>query len=160
MISYYIFLALFNGMIIGINRAINGRLSMDIGPFKASFWNHLIGFVFLTLILLILNGMNISKLAQWNTITTIPSFAFLGGFFGAFFVAVNSYVFSKIGAMKAALLVISGQMISSVLIDYKSGATLFILAQLFGVSLILLGLYFSKKMHQTQADGEKIYESK
>jgi uncharacterized membrane protein YdcZ (DUF606 family) len=49
----------------------------------------------------------------------LPLSAYLGGFFGALFVAVNSDVFIRLGAMKAVLLVIGGQMLFAVLIDLQ-----------------------------------------
>jgi len=134
----YILLAILNGAVIGISRAINGRLSLAIGPFKASFWNHIIGFLFLASMLIVTGRFS------FDVTTDIPIFTYLAGFFGALFVAVNSYVLPRVGATKAVLLVISGQMICSVLIDYKSGNILSILAQFFGVAIILLGVYLAK----------------
>lgn len=143
-----VFLALINGILIGASRAINGRLSVDVGVVRASFWNHLVGFIFLTLIIILIQGVGqLTKL-------TVPPFAYLGGAIGALFVLINSYVFKKLGAIKTALLVISGQMITGVLIDYKSGHALYTLGQCLGIVLILLGVYLSKnaslKLPQTK----------
>ncbi len=135
---YFIFLAILNGILIGISRTINSQLSMDIGPFRASFWNHIIGFIFLTT-LFILTGELKSSVGMH-----MPVFTYLGGFFGALFVAVNSYVFPRVGAIKTVLLVISGQMISSVIIDYYAGNISNLFTQFVGVGLILLGVYLSK----------------
>ncbi len=52
----YIVLACLNGMVVGTSRAINGGLSTDVGPLRASLWNHIVGFSLLTLILLTLGA--------------------------------------------------------------------------------------------------------
>lgn len=137
--SGYILLAIFTGIIIGTSRAINGRLSMDIGPFKASFCNHIVGFLFLTSVLAVMGSL------RFDAASNIPFYTYFGGFFGALFVAINSYVFPRIGAIKTVLLVISGQMIFSVLIDSKNGTITTLLAQLMGVAIILLGIYLANK---------------
>lgn len=136
--DFYIILAILYGFSIGASRAINSRLSISIGPFKASFWNHIIGFLFLAFVLVLSNGW------KFNQIQNIPTYTFISGFFGAFLVAVNSYVFSKLGAIKSTLLVISGQMISSVLLNYKSVSKLSLLSQLIGIGIILVGIYLAK----------------
>ena len=145
----YIFIAVFNGLIVGTSRAINSRLSLDVGVFKASFWNHLVGFVFLASVLILNGGFGFDLIDN-----DIPIFTYLGGFFGALFVAVNSYVFSRIGAIKTVLLVISGQMICSVLIDYKRGDLLSTLGQFLGVAIILVGVYLAKSTNPSL--GKKI----
>lgn len=143
----YVLLAFLNGAVIGTSRAINGRLSATIGPFRASLWNHVVGFLLLTVILAVLG--------QWEFGSSPPLAAYLGGFFGALFVAVSSYVFPRLGAMNAALMVISGQMISAVLIDWQSkGMTPNGLRSL-GVVIVLLGIYLSR-LSQSNREKEKV----
>lgn len=125
-------LALLNGVLIGTSRAVNGQLSTRTGPFRASVWNHVVGFVFLTTVLLVLH--------TWPNASDVPVAAYVGGVFGAFFVAVNSYVFPRLGAMNAAVLVISGQVLSAVAIDCVQHRTMPAPARLAGVALVLLGL--------------------
>jgi transporter family-2 protein len=134
----YILVALLNGMVVGTSRAMNGQLSTRTGALKASLWNHVVGFLFLTLILLAVGGWKfaVSPAPPWS--------AYLGGFFGALFVAVNSYVFPRLGAMNAILLVISGQMISAVLIDYRNHDVPPTGARYLGVVIVLLGVYLSR----------------
>ncbi|GAA0473037.1 DMT family transporter [Streptomyces stramineus] len=139
----YVFLALLNGAVIGISRAVNGRLSATVGPFRSSLWNHAVGFAFLTVALVVLG--------QWEFGASPPWAAYLGGFFGALFVAVNSYVFPRVGAMHAALLVISGQMISAVLIDWHTEGEAPSGLRCLGAAVVLLGIYLS----QTRRTKEK-----
>lgn len=135
---FYMFLALFNGAIIGTSRTINGQLSTRIGPFKASLWNHVIGFLFLTAVLLAMEEW------QFGSNATAPFSAYLGGFFGALFVAVNSYVFPRLGAMSATILVIGGQMISAVVMDWHNHHAAPGPLRCLGVAILLLGIYLSK----------------
>ncbi len=136
--SVYIVLALLNGAVIGTSRAINGRLSVESGPFKASLWNHVIGFLFLTLALTALGGW------KFDAAAPVPTSAYLGGFFGALFVAVNSYVFPRLGAMNAVLLVISGQMITAVVMDSHHQHAAPTALRCLGVGVVLLGMYLTR----------------
>lgn len=132
--TLYIALALLNGIFIGTSRSMNGQLATQHGALKASFWNHFVGFLFLTAAL--------AALTEWpfDAALAAPPAAFLGGAIGALFVAVNSYIFPRLGAMHAVLLVISGQMITAVAIDaLKQGAPP-TLAQCTGVLLVLIGI--------------------
>ncbi|MDI1476293.1 DMT family transporter [Polyangium sp. y55x31] len=136
--ALYIILALLNGVVVGTTRAINGQLSTVLGPFKASFWNHIVGFVFLTLMLFVLGG--------WKSgASGAPLYAYLGGFFGAFYVAMYSYVLPRLGGMKVALLVISGQMISAVLMDYHNQDVPPTAARFLGVVMVLFGMQMTRR---------------
>ncbi|MCF6475144.1 DMT family transporter [Nonomuraea sp. MG754425] len=129
---FFVLLALLNGVLIGASRTINGQLSTRAGAFRASVWNHVVGLVFLSAVLLVLR--------TWPDVTDVPVAAYAGGVFGALFVAVNSYVFPRLGAMSASVLVISGQVLSAVLIDCVQQRTLPAPIRLAGVALVLLGL--------------------
>ena len=130
-------IALINGLVIGASRAINGQLSGNAGPLRASLCNHAVGFLLLCLLL---------ALYGWPhaALVTIPLGAYLGGFYGALFVAVNSFVFNRLGAMKAALLVIGGQMLFAVVLDWQHQQTAPGVLRGIGVAVILLGMYLSK----------------
>ncbi|CAI1002440.1 DMT family transporter [Serratia ficaria] len=135
--SFLILLALFNGVCISISRAVNGRLALDRGAFSASLCNHIVGFLFLSLLLAASGGFSLDQTGQ------APWGAYLGGAIGALFVALNSYVLPRLGAMRAALLIISGQMLAGVAIDSLNGGPP-AMAPLFGVALILLGVYLAR----------------
>ncbi|GAA0373005.1 DMT family transporter [Streptomyces olivoreticuli] len=144
----YILLAFLNGMIIGTSRAVNGRLSTGIGPFKASLWNHVVGFLFLTLVLLVMGDW------KFDDAGSAPLSAYLGGFFGALFVAVNSYVFPRLGAMNAALLVISGQMVTAVLIDFHNQHETPGALRILGVVIVIAGIYLSRVTSAAREKGK------
>jgi transporter family-2 protein len=145
----YILLAILNGAVIGTSRAINGQLSTVRGPFRASLWNHVVGFAFLTLVL--------AALGEWRfgAAGELPAPAYLGGFFGAFFVAVNSHVFPRLGAMNAVLLVISGQMITAVLLDWHHQHVAPTAARCLGVVIVLLGVYLTRLSTSSRRQRQK-----
>lgn len=142
MIAVYIFIAFLNGLVIGTSRSINGKLATFIGAFKASFWNHVGGFIFLTAILLLVGQLN------FHYIFKIPGYTYLGGFFGALFVAINSFVFTRLGAVKTIVLVIAGQMAASLLIAFKDVSIVSTLGQLVGFLIILYGIYLAKSKRE------------
>ncbi|KQW28992.1 hypothetical protein ASE36_10960 [Rhizobium sp. Root274] len=131
-------IALLGGAAVGMSRSINGRLTMTQGPFVASVWNHAIGFLLLSLYILFIHRVGLPLLAE------TPAFYFFGGIIGAFFVAISSYVFPRLGAARSGLLIIGGQMITGLLIDYLRGTAEFHLGQPAGVALILLGIYLTR----------------
>lgn len=151
-----ILIALINGACIGLSRSLNGQLSLGKGPFKASLYNHLVGFFILTLMLLSLpNGLS-NPISNWS-LESWP--LYLGGLIGALYVALNSYVLNKLGAMKAALLVISGQMVTGILLDalLTQGASkaLPLVMQSFGVGFILLGIVLLQRKKEAELSALK-----
>lgn len=133
-----VLLALFNGVCISISRAVNGRLALDRGAFSASLCNHIVGFLFLSLLLAMVGGFNGYSFGQ------APWGAYLGGLIGALFVALNSYVLPRLGTLRAALLIISGQMLAGVVIDRLRDSNGSAGLQILGVGLILLGVYLAR----------------
>lgn len=132
--TLYIFIALFNGVCIVMSRTLNGKLAQQRNAFYSALINHLIGFLFLTVIVLVLNQY------QFN-LAEIPLIAFVGGIIGAFFVVINSYVLPLLGVMLTSVFVICGQMISSLVIDTVNGIqNQNAYLQLIGVALIIVGV--------------------
>ncbi|KDM93315.1 DMT family transporter [Photobacterium galatheae] len=137
----FLLIAMFNGIMIGTARTINGQLSVSLGSFSASLWNHVVGLLFLTLILVTSLGSD----WQFSQLSQLPSWAYIGGVFGALFVAISSYIFPRLGAMNAAIFVIAGQMLSAVIIDCLSQGTAPGVYRVLGVCLVLSGIYLSSK---------------
>lgn len=137
--TLFIILALLNGIFIGLSRVINGRLSSKINPFWTSFWVFASGLIFL-IIYLYINSINITSFSYKE----IPTFAFFGGVFGSIYVIINNYIFNKLGATTTTLLVISGQMITALAIELQYSSTKSIIIKLFGVLLIIIGIYLSQ----------------
>jgi len=131
-------LAIVNGLLIGLSRQLNGRLAMSVGPLGASLCNHLLGFGVLAVVVALAGGDTLAAA------TTAPVAAWLGGVFGALFVAANSLVLSRLGALRTVALVVSGQMLAGLVIDHLARGAALAPLQLAGLLTILAGVIVSR----------------
>ncbi|KQW73774.1 DMT family transporter [Ensifer sp. Root127] len=134
-----ILLACLAGVLVGVSRQVNGRLSLSTSPLIASFWNHVVGFVALSILGLSVGGPIPAGAAD------APWHAYLGGSIGVVFVAAGSWLIARIGAVNTALLVIGGQMVSGVALDLLRGTSATFLASALGVVLILAGMALTQR---------------
>lgn len=132
--TLYVAFAVIAGLLVGVSRQINGRLSLSTSPLKASFWNHLVGFAALSVAGLALGGLWTDRIGE------IPVWAWFGGPVGVLFVAAGSWLIPRIGATATALLIIAGQMISGVVLDAALGLGQNVALNVLGVALILAGM--------------------
>ena len=137
--TIFIAYAIAAGLLVGLSRQLNGRLSLSSSPLIASFFNHLIGFVFLTALGLALGSLPVPGAAS------TPWWAFFGGPIGVIFVASGSWLIARIGAVNTALLVIGGQMVSGVALDLARGIPMTLWASTLGVALILAGAALTQR---------------
>ena len=138
-VSLMILLALFNGLLIVTTRIINAKLGLHISGAGAAFWNHVVGFLFLALIMSLFTKGGDINLGE------IPFYLFLGGIVGASYVAINSFVMPRIGATKATVLVIAGQIVLGTIIDISNGKISNINITIIGISLVILGMWVGNK---------------
>ncbi|CAN7594648.1 DMT family transporter [Aminobacter sp. LjRoot7] len=139
MMAGHILLAVLNGLLIGLSRSLNGRLGMAVGPMRASWWNHLVGFAFLSAALAVTGGW------QLHSAVEAPPTAWLGGLFGALFVAANSLVMPRLGTLRTAVLVICGQMVTGLAVDWLVAGKTPGWTQFAGITLILLGTFSARR---------------
>lgn len=135
----WISMAVTGGVFVALSRQINGRLSLSNSPLIASFWNHIVGFAVLTVLGLALGGLVPEGAAD------APWYAFIGGPIGVVFIASGSWLIPRIGAVNTALLVISGQMVSGVVLDLFSDQPPKLWASLLGILLILAGMVLTQR---------------
>ncbi len=135
--------AIAGGVLVGVSRQVNGRLSLSTSPLQASLWNHVVGFVALTLLGLVIGGLIPPGAA------TAPWFDYIGGPIGVVFVAAGSWLIPRIGAAQTAILIIAGQMISGVVLDMifapNQGNLPWILV---GIALIIAGVVVAQRGRQ------------
>lgn len=139
----FISLAVLAGVLVGLSRQINGRLSLSTSALESSFWNHIVGLGFITFAALALGGLfaGAPEAAPW--------WAYLGGPVGVVFIAAGSWLIARIGAAQTALLIIAGQMISGVVLDIIMGAAGNPWARSVGVALILIGMWVARSGRKT-----------
>ena len=77
--SLYLLLGLTNGICIALSRMLNGQLSSQRGAFYASYINHIVGCLFLSVLVLYWSNPSI----EYPTDITLYS----GGVIGALYVA-------------------------------------------------------------------------
>ena len=134
----YAALAVLAGVLVGLSRQINGRLALSTSAMESSFWNHVVGLVFITAAALLLGGLFAGAPQE------SPWWAFLGGPVGVVFIAAGSWLIPRIGAAQTALLIIAGQMISGVVLDVMRAAPGSTWARAAGVALILAGMFVAR----------------
>ena len=127
-------LAFLAGGLVTLSRQLNGRLSLSTSPMVASFWNHVVGFAVLTALGIFVGGLIPDNLS------TIPLIDFIGGPIGVVFVAMGSWLLVRIGAANTALLIVGGQMVSGVVLDWFLAETFKPAPSAIGVLLILAGM--------------------
>lgn len=128
-------LAILAGVLVSLSRQINGRLALSTSAMESSFWNHIIGLVFITVVALLVGGLFAGEPEA------SPWWAYLGGPVGVVFIAAGSWLIARIGAAQTALLIIAGQMVSGVILDVIMGAPGQLWARTLGVGLILAGMW-------------------
>lgn len=135
---FVISLALIAGVLIGLSRQLNGRLAISTNAMESSFWNHIVGLVFVSVLALFTGDLFAGAPMD------APWWAFLGGTIGFVFIAAGSWAIARIGAAQTAMLIIAGQMISGVLIDIAMGVQGNAIARITGVALILGGMWVTR----------------
>ena len=141
--SLFIILAIGAGLLVGLSRQLNGRLALSTNAWESSFWNHIVGLAFVSLIALLASSLFDTSLFG-GAPRDAPWWAFLGGPIGVLFIAAGSWAINRIGAAQTAMLIIAGQMISGVAIDIAMGVQGQLWARALGVALILGGMWVTR----------------
>lgn len=129
----FIVLGLLNGFCITLSRVLNGQLSKCYGAFHSSFVNHSVGFLFLSLLFILVSE-------PLHELPNEPSL-YVGGVIGALYVAINSFVMVRLGSTDSIVLVIAGQMLLGLCIEIHSVGFEQIGGQAFGAILIISGVF-------------------
>lgn len=132
-------LALTAGGLVGTSRLLNGRLAVSTSALFASFCNHIIGFGFLTIL-----GLAIGGLVRDGAFSG-PWYLYFGGPVGVIFVALSSWIISRIGATRSTMLIIAGQVVGGVVLDWAVNARAVSPAALGGILLIVAGVVVAQR---------------
>jgi bacterial/archaeal transporter family-2 protein len=114
--AIFCILALLGGGFIAMQAPVNAQLAAGLkNPIVATTISFFVGFVCLLAVTLALRA----PLPASGMFGTVPTYAwFLGGLLGAVFVGLNLYLVPTMGVAALMGLVITGQLIVSVLLDH------------------------------------------
>lgn len=103
------------GAALGVQAAINGRVSSVSGePLVAAWMNFIVGTSALMIAVLIATSTGLTDLS-------IPAdsqaWLYTGGLIGVVFVATTAWVVGRVGVLRQALLAIAGQLLGSIILD-------------------------------------------
>lgn len=134
----FIILGILNGFCITLSRVLNGQLSVRNGAFHASFVNHAVGFVSLSLLLMFISDP-VNALPKDLTL-------YVGGGIGALYVAVNSFVMVRLGSTNSIVLVVAGQMLFGLFIEVYRFGFQQAGVQFLGAVLIVTGVFLKGRI--------------
>lgn len=141
------FFGIFCGACFATQSAINGFLGgVARGPIAAALVSFAVGAATLLVLNIALRWKptvsawrNEAGGIQVDRITSNPWWMWIGGFFGAFIVLMNSVLVPKIGTGVSVVLILLGSMAGSVAVDRVQGRSVSV-NQLVGIVVILLGV--------------------
>ncbi|HEY3679802.1 MAG TPA: DMT family transporter [Bradyrhizobium sp.] len=144
--AFALSLAVLAGISIVIQQALNANLRIALGSAAWSgFMSYFLGLVCMVILAIVLRDPVPSVAAA----TRLPWWAWSGGLFGAIFIGIGIFLVPQLGAATFLALLITGQMLSSVLFDHFG---LFGLAQrsidvprAIGVALLIGGVMLIRR---------------
>jgi transporter family-2 protein len=102
------------GCLVGMQAPINSRLGKVVGTLQAATFSFLVGTVVLVLVASFVRGGGLGTLAH---VGRAPWWALVGGLLGAVYVTVALVAVRTLGASGLTAVVITGQLVMSVVID-------------------------------------------
>jgi transporter family-2 protein len=108
-------LALLAGVGLPTQAGINTQLALWT---RSSISAALISFAVGTLALSIVIVTTATPLPPWSSAATLPWWIWSGGLLGAFFVAASTFIAPQLGATTMLALILTGQIVASVLLDH------------------------------------------
>lgn len=133
----FVILGILNGFCITLSRVLNGQLSAKHGVFHASLVNHVVGFMFLSVIFVVIS----------EPLIELPHepLLYIGGLIGALYVAINSLVMVRLGSTNSIVLVVSGQMLFGLLVEMYHMGFENLGVQVIGAALVVLGVFLKAR---------------
>ena len=111
-----LFLAIFAGTWVGVQRAFNGRInSYSNRSFSTTLLNFITGTSFLLFLLAIRSVFTDHSILNFKT---APWWMFLGGTIGVIYIALSAHIVQHLGVLEFTLFSVGGMLIGSLLIDF------------------------------------------
>lgn len=136
---FTIFLAAISGVFVILSFITNANLAKHVGVFQGTLINYVTGLFGISALMLFYGNM--TDLSMSN-MSSIPKWAYAGGFVGVMIVASSNIVVPKIPALYTTLLLFIGQIVAGLVIDYMQSGLIDPI-QIAGGSLVLVGMVFN-----------------
>lgn len=136
---------LVSGVLTAMQAPTNAKLAAAAGsPINAALISFAVGALALVAVTLALRAR-----PDLAALKALPWYAWLGGLYGAVFVAAAAYAAPRIGVASTLTLLIAGQLIAAVVIDQIGGFGVPVrplsAAKLFGVGLVIAGVLLVRR---------------
>lgn len=128
------------GIVNVVSKSVNFQATLYLGKWSGTLMNYIIASLVAFSLCMIMPGQ-----LSFDKLVNADSFLYLGGVFGviAFFFNVTSL--NTMNLFMSTLIILSGQMLGATLLDVMFGHG-FNIMKLLGVSLILMGSVWDKKL--------------
>jgi transporter family-2 protein len=108
-------LALIGGVSVVIQQVLNANLRSELNSAVWSgFMSYVLGLLCMVLLAIVLR----EPIPAAGVVARIPVWAWSGGLFGAIFIVLSILVAKQLGAATLIALLVTGQMIASIIIDH------------------------------------------
>lgn len=136
---------LVSGVLTAMQAPTNAKLAAAVGsPINAALVSFAVGSVALVLVALVLRSK-----PDLAAVKALPWYAWIGGLYGAVFVAAAAYAAPRIGVASTLTLLIAGQLIAAIVIDQIGGFGVPVRtispARLAGVVLVIAGVLLVRR---------------
>lgn len=114
-VLFFSILAILGGVSVAIQQVLNANLRMALDSAAWSgFVSYFVGVACMALLALALR----EPIPSAAVAGRVPWWAFSGGLFGATFIALAIFLIPKLGAASFIVLLVTGQMLASVMVDH------------------------------------------
>lgn len=135
-------LGLTAGLGLALQIGMNAQLRKVLG---SAYTAALISFLVGTTALMIIMALTRTAVPARESFAAIPLWAWFGGLFGAFYVAISTIVAAHLGATSLLVLALAGQLLMAMIVDHFGWLGLpenpITLGRLFGVGLLAAGVW-------------------
>lgn len=149
------------GLLIPIQTSLNSKLRERVGsPYFASLISFSVGALVLGIMTLITQG---TLFVTSEFIQSHPWWIWIGGLLGVIYLTSNILLFPKLRGVQTVIMPILGQIIMSNIIDqfglFNSKQTSISLIKIFGLLLVILGIFFIVALDSIVRDRHTTIES-
>ncbi len=149
MVLLYFAIAFFGGVTIVVSRILNSKLGQEMGSLPGVFFNFLSGLIVSFILLFVFDFKEVQNI-DFTKFTGFPWYYYLGGLFGLAVTFLSNLYVPKLSAFYFSLFMFTGNVVSSMVLDYFIKDDLSI-GKVVGCLLVIFGLVLS-----LLADREKI----